>query len=157
MKSLKLYQYRNHQACALGLNEKWTVIIGRNGSGKTNLLEAIFLLACGDSRRAGRQEELVRWGEEMGRVTGVVVGDDEVELEVVVTRGAVQGRRVPLKKFLVNGVSRQKRKFTGNLRAVWFGPADMRLIEGSPSRRRGYLNEVLGQVFPGYEKAVRDY
>ena len=82
---------------------------------------------------------------------------EATELEVIITRGEVQGKKVLGKTLMVNGVKRQLRNFIGNLRVVMFGPQDMRLIEGSPSRRRNFLDEVLSQVYPEYYRALLSY
>ncbi len=159
LKTLWLADFRNHEDFVLEL-PRMTVVVGANGSGKTNLMEAIYLLATGKSFRAERIEEMVKWGKEVGRVKGEIqeeFGDKSTELEVVVTRGEVQGKKVPRKSLMVNGVRRQLRTFAGNLRVVMFGPGDMRLIEGSPSRRRNFLDEVLSQIYPDYYRALLSY
>lgn len=150
-------------------------MLGPNASGKTNLLEAIFLLATGKTFRPGLEREMVRFGEEVGRVRGIVsksirnwesgisegtdsefqvpnTDTDQVELEVVLTRGEVLGKRAPLKKLLVNGVSRRLYDFVGNLVVVLFGPEDLQLVTNSPALRRDFLDFVLEQVDREYRR-----
>lgn len=135
-----------------------TLLVAPNGSGKTNLLEAIYLLATGESERAGVVEEMIRWGSEIGSVSGIVEDNDErVELTVVLTPGSYMGKATTKKRYLVDGVPRAKAKFVGKLVATLFRPEDMRLIEGSPSRRRSFLDEVLSMAHQEYGRALTVY
>jgi len=135
-----------------------TLLVAPNGSGKTNLLEAIYLLATGESERAGVVEEMIRWGSAIGSVSGIVEDNDErVELTVVLTPGSYMGKVTTKKRYLVDGVPRAKAKFVGKLVATLFRPEDMRLIEGSPSRRRRFLDEALSMAHPEYGRALTVY
>lgn len=151
--------FRCHTQKMVPLSKNLTVILGNNASGKTSLLEALFLCATGDSFRAKKIAEMVSFSQELGRVkTQVVATDDEkTEIEVMLTRGVVQGKRSPHRVFSLNGVRKQKRSIRGQLSAVVFRPEDMRLIEGSPSRRRSYLDMPLSMLFEDYERALKKY
>lgn len=187
LQSIWLHGFRNHQDRVIEFDPKITLVQGNNGTGKTNILEAIYLLATGTSFRAEKQEDMVAWNAELARVKGRVVHripkaqvtnyqledalfgegddaprpakyfDDVVELEVIVTRGMVQGKAVPRKRYLVNGVSRLQKTFVGNLRAVLFGPEDLNLISGSPQRRRRFWDGLLIQVDREYRAALTAY
>lgn len=187
---LELQNFRNHGNCGWEFGRDSVVFVGPNTVGKTNVLEAIYLLGAGETFREAKVEEMVNWEGEVGRVVGVVgkgkeilrrsgashstrhVQDDStgmksipvessegevVELEVVVTRGVVQGRRVAKRRYLVNGVGRAKRTFLGNLIVVEFRPEDMRIVEGSPGRRRKFLDRILAQVDGEYGRALGAY
>lgn len=135
-----------------------TVIVGANASGKTNVLEAIYMLSSGDSFRAGRIDELVNWDAEIARVTGIVEDQEEaVSLGLTLTRGQLMGRKTQKRRFLVDGNPRTKAKFGGRLLSVLFRPEDLRLIEGSPTRRRMFLDEVLTQSDREYGRALKAY
>lgn len=143
-----------------------TLLVAPNGSGKTNLLEAIYLLATGESERANVTEEMIRWGEKIGSVNGIVSNQQLVisnqetqyqELTVVLTPGSYMGKVTNKKRYLVDGVPRAKAKFVGKLAATLFRPEDMRLVEGSPSRRRNFLDETLGMAHPEYSRALTVY
>lgn len=135
-----------------------SVIVAPNGAGKTNILEAIYLLATGVSERAGETSEMIRFGEELASVSGVVeLNEERSELSVVLTRGTYMGKRTPKRRYLVDGVARTRAGLVGRLTAVLFRPEDMRLIEGSPSRRRSYLDETLGMAHPEYVQAQSVY
>lgn len=135
-----------------------TLIVAPNGAGKTNILEAIYLLSTGMSERAGVTEEMIRFGTELATVSGVVEHNDErVELSTVLTNGVYMGKRTPKRRYLVDGVGRVRSGMVGKLSAVLFRPEDMRLVEGSPYRRRQYLDDTLSMAHPEYGRALTVY
>ncbi|MDP3955582.1 MAG: DNA replication and repair protein RecF [bacterium] len=163
LKQLRLKNFRNYQEKEFSFSEGTTLVIGPNAAGKTNLLEAIYLLASGKSFRANLEQEMINWNEEIGRVKGVATTEtqngsiENAELEIVLTRGEVGGEKAARKKYLVNGVARRAMDFLGNLRAVYFGPEDLDLVTGSPSLRRKYLDLALSQVDREYARSSLSY
>lgn len=158
LRSLTLNQFRNLPTwqCQFGHT---TILHGLNGAGKTSILEALILLSSGNSFRANKIEEVIRLGQELARAQ-VVFDDDEDDqttLELLITRGEVQGKRTLSRLYAVNGVRRRKKDFVGKLAAVVFRPEDMRLIEGSPSRRRNFLDTALSMVDWQYAQALSIY
>lgn len=154
LSDLTLQQFRSYTKRPIVFSPGTTLIIGPNTAGKTNILEAIILMATGKSFRADVDAEMVRWGAEIGRVK-VVVG--ETKLEIVLTTGTVGGRKTQGKKFLVNGIARRQLDFVGNLRAVLFWPEHLELVTDSPSIRRKYLDSVLVQVDREYRRNLMSY
>lgn len=167
---LSLINFRNYRVWEHEFREKATVLVGANAVGKTNILEAIYMLATGKSFRAEKIEEMVKWGGEVAHVVGKLKAQsstpkggqaklkaDEEELRVTLTRGMVQGKKVQKRRYLVNGVPRRRLDFVGNLVAVKFIPQDLELISGSPSHRRGFLDEVLLQVDREYRRSLLSY
>ena len=141
-----------------------SVILGPNASGKTNVLESLHILSTGKSFKAKLEEEVIQYDADIGRVEGVVVGEEETSttLEAVITRGkinigAARPEIVPRKKLLVNGVPRRMIDFSGNFRTVLFGPWDLDLVSESPSIRRKFLDTVLGQVDREYRRSALSY
>lgn len=179
IKSISLQNFRNLKKTKFEFSEKITVILGPNTSGKTNLLEAIFLLATGKSFKARLEEEMIGYDSSIARVAAVSsikyqVSQNEIhdtkymiqntKLDVVLTRGEIQIgedpkniQKSPRKKMLVNGVSRRLIDFAGNLKIVLFGPWDMDLVTESPSKRRDYLDYVLSQTDREYRRAIMSY
>jgi len=140
-----LRNFRSYGKASFEFSER-NVIIGANGSGKSNLIEAIYLLATGKSFRAERDEEMVRYGEQLSVIScQLSVGD---ELKVVLAEN---------KKFEVNGVAKRMMDFVGQVRAVMFGPGDMELVTGSPSTRRRYLDFVISQMDREYRRNLISY
>lgn len=154
---LELKNFRSYTRRTIHLGEL-TVLIGRNGIGKTNIVEAISLLSTGNSLRAKRTEEMINWKAEISQVTGIVEDEGEyVSLAVVLTPGVYLGKRTSKRRYLVDGAGRNKSNFVGRLLSVVFRPEDLRLIEGSPGRRRNYLDEILIQADVNYGRALTAY
>ena len=95
LRSLSLSNFRNYAKKSLEFSDKTSLFLGKNGAGKTNLLEAMMILALGKSFKAKRSEEMILYGQELSRISGVVDGDS---LEVVLTIGKVQGERTQKKR-----------------------------------------------------------
>jgi DNA replication and repair protein RecF len=160
---LRLNGFRNFKAELLEFSEKTTVIIGPNASGKTNILEALFVLSTGKSFRAKIEEEMINYGKDLARVKGRVNQDGETkDLEVILTRGFIDiGKTAPekvaRKKLLVAGIPKRLIDFAGNFRIALFGPWDLDLVTESPSLRRRFLDTVLSQVDREYRRASLSY
>jgi len=154
LNSLSLQNFRNYKKQVFSFSDNIGLIVGKNGSGKTNILEAIYLLATGRSFRATKEQQMILYGEEIGRVIGLVEG---VSLEIVLTTGEVGGQRAPSKKYVINGLGKRKMDFVGQVRAVLFRPEDIELVLGSPAERRHYLNDVLEQVDREYRRSSLAY
>ncbi|MEI8232718.1 MAG: DNA replication and repair protein RecF [bacterium] len=157
LERLTLDNFRSYKKKVFHLGGK-TLIVAPNGAGKTNVLEAIYLLATGLSERAGVTEEMINFDSEIASVAGVIENNEErTELSVVLTKGVYMGKRTPKRRYLVDGVARNRAGMVGKLPAVLFRPEDMRLIEGSPSRRRGYLDDTLSMAHQDYARALMVY
>lgn len=152
LKQVSLQNFRSYKKEKFEFEKETTLIVGPNTSGKSNLIESIFLLATGKSFRADKDDQLIKFSEEIARVKGIVanIRGEETELEVVLTIGEVGGRKTQSKKFLVNGVPRRRSDFAGNLPAVLFSPQDLDIIVESPSLRRRFLDNVLDQIDKEY-------
>jgi DNA replication and repair protein RecF len=152
LKSISLQNFRSYKKSEFSLEET-TLIIGPNTSGKSNLIEAIYLLSTGKSFRTDKDVQMLSFREEVGRVKGVL---KDAEIEVVITNGQVNGGS-QYKKFLVNGVSKRRVDFAGQLQVVLFSPQDLEIIVDSPSLRRNFLDDILEQVDRNYRLAVISY
>ena len=148
---ISLQNFRSYKKSVFKFNPKATVIIGPNTAGKSNLIESIYLLSSGKSFRAEKDAQMVHFGNEMGRIKGKI---EDLELEVMVTVGEVAGVKTQYKRFFVNGVARRRADFVGNLPSVLFSPQDLEIIVGSPSLRRGFLDNVLEQTDREYRIAL---
>lgn len=160
---LRLKDFRNFKTKLLEFSDGITVIIGPNASGKTNILESLFLLSTGKSFRAHLEEEMVNYNAELSRVKGRAKGGDgTVDLEAILTRGLIDigksaPERIARKRMLVNGVAKRLIDFAGNFRVALFGPWDLDLVTESPSLRRRFLDAVLSQVDREYRRASLSY
>lgn len=159
LRSIRLHDFRSYELKTFDLSENVNVVFGDNAIGKTNLLEAVYLLGVGDSFRAKRTEEMVRFGQELGRVEGEVVDEDgdSVELEVLVNGGVVMGKTVNKRKYLIDGVSKRRKDLIGILPLTLFRPEDVELVSGSPDVRRKYMDKILIQVDKIYDNSLSTY
>lgn len=159
IKSINLQNFRSYQDNEFQFSSATTLVVGPNASGKTNLLEAICLLATGRSLRAQIEAEMISYGKEIARVAGKVKSqeDEKNELEIVLTGGEVAGEKVAKKRYLLNGVAKRMIDFVGNLQVVYFGPEDLEIVVNSPSIRRDYLDSVLNSVDREYRRASLSY
>lgn len=159
LKKVRLTDFRSYEIKEVTLSDGVNVVYGPNAYGKTNLLEAIYLLSVGDSFRAKRTEEMVRFGEELGRVVGEVADEkgEIMTIEVVISGGLVMGKRVNKRKFLIDGVSKKRKDIAGLLPLVLFRPEDVELISGSPDVRRRFMDKVLLQTDKTYDQSLSTY
>lgn len=144
LKILKLENFRNHRQFELDLDQI-TVLVGRNGAGKSNVLEAIVFLSFCRSFRQDAKKNLINHQADYARVQGD-------ELEVVLTR---QPQFVV--KTLAKGTPRRLADFVGLLPAVVLSPEMMVIVTGSPSERRRFLDIMISQVDREYLRALVDY
>ena len=158
LNQLSLAHFRNYDTKIIKFKKPTTILVGPNAVGKTSIVEAIHLLASGDSFRATKIEQMIEFEQELARVKGKVqTNGDEIELGVILTRGEVQGKRVQKRIFSINDTRRAKRKFVGQLLTVVFRPEDMRLVEGSKRRRRDFMDIPLSLIDREYLRAINTY
>ncbi len=159
LKTLSLTNFRNYSSANFAFGPTTTLVVGPNTAGKTNLLEAIYFLATGRSFRATHDREAIAQGKPFANVKcqmSNVKYDDGKDLELQILANE-NGENTSSKRFKVNGVKKRLSDFAGNLRAVYFGPEEILLVTGSPSRRRKYLDSVLVQVDREYARALLEY
>ena len=162
LRSIVLQHFRSYTQEKFDFDPHLTVVIGPNTAGKTNLTEAIQLLASGKSFRGQSDKELVQFQEEIARVQGLVEeAEDKTKLEVIVLTPESNNGRFG-KKFLVNGVAKSRNNFVGVLPLVVFRPEELDIVIAGPSLRRQFLDDVLQIVDReyylssiAYEKALR--
>jgi DNA replication and repair protein RecF len=138
---------------------------GQNGHGKSNLLEAAYMLAIAKSPRSSHERELVNWSlAETGghmQVLGVGRSGDtttQAQIDVDVTASGTGGGAPGFRKGLrVNGIKRSAIDFVGNLNIVFFEAEDLEIIYGSPGRRRRYLDILISQSDSAYLKSLQRY
>jgi len=159
VKSINLVNFRNFKKKTIDFSSELTIIVGPNASGKTNILEALFLLSTGKSFKAQIEEEMVNYGADIARVKSKT---EMVILEAVVTRGFLDvgngnPEKIARKKLLLSGVPKRLIDFAGNFRVVMFGPWDLDLVTESPSLRRKFLDTTLSQADREYRRASLSY
>jgi len=154
LKQLNLTNFRNYSQLTLNFDSRPTILVGNNAAGKSNILEAIYLLSTTKSLRVETEDELIKEGEEFTKVEGFMDAG-ETELLVVINKPTEQVKF--RKKVMVNGIGRRVVDFIGNLPAVIFYPSDINMVTGSPSLRRWHLDLGLAQVDQDYKKVLTSY
>lgn len=157
LRQLQVWQFRNLAEAWLAPDAALTVISGENGQGKTNLLEAVWMLSGAKSFRASREVELIQRGQGWARVVGEVETPQTTDHLEVSLRADATGRRVSRggKK---NGVDLGRAgNLAGQFPCVVFEPGHIQMISGPPEGRRRFLDAALCQLYPGYLEALRRY
>jgi len=150
--SLKALNFRNYDKLDLKFSPDLNILCGDNAQGKTNLIEAISVLALGRSFRTNKDEELIKRGEFSFYLKGFFKRNDFTELSVEIGKS----REENLVK--LNGIPCKRRKDVfGQVKMVIFSPEDLQLIKGGPGFRRQYLDLYIGQIYPGYRVASQKY
>jgi DNA replication and repair protein RecF len=149
---LSLHDFRSWASVDVEIASGVTAFVGRNGQGKTNLVEAIDYLSRLTSHRVAGDAPLVRRGATQAVVRAAVVRDERrAVLEIEINPGRSNRARVnqsPLPK---------ARDLLGLVRAVVFSPEDLALVKGDPSERRRFADDLLVQVSPRYAGTRADY
>ena len=133
----------------LELTANRLLVIGSNGIGKSNLLEAVELLGTLRSHRSSRDQDLIFWGEQLARIKAIANDTDEVILEL-----RRQGGRTTFRN--QKKLDRQL-DLVGSLRCVGFSALDLDLVRGEPSLRRSWLDRFVQQLEPIYSDLIRRY
>ncbi len=143
---LKLSGFRNYNTLDLTPGEGLNILHGANAQGKSNVLEALSLLATTRSFRAGRESEMIFRDSEMAHVTAEIKREREGDAEIQVS--VFQSDK---KAVRVNGLKRTRVvDILGQFNAVFFGSLDLPIVTGEPSTRRHYLNVEISQISPRY-------
>src|SRR5213080_2455307 len=148
---LRLHNHRNYAQLDLTPGPGVNLFIGSNGQGKTNLLEAVAMLALSSSPRARREHELVGPVGPGSRIEAEVAsGEMTRQLSIALD---VEGERTR-RTIEVDGARRRAVDLPGNFRVTLFWPDDLGLVKAGPEMRRRFLNQMLVQVEPGYARAL---
>ena len=149
---LSLTDFRSYPQVELPLQPGVTALIGPNGQGKTNLVEAVGYVATLGSHRVSSDAPLVRLGAERALVRASVVRDGRPTLvEIEVNPGRANRARIN------RGPVPRAREVLGVLRSVLFAPEDLALVKGDPGERRRFLDELLVAKAPRFAGVRADY
>ncbi len=146
--SLILEQFRNYGSQTVEFSESdIQLFVGTNGSGKTNVLEAVSLLSITKSCRGKEEQDMVQWEKGHYRITGRIRSDSGEESTMELVSEIAPRRR---KAFFINDVRAPLSSYVGTLPTVAFMPEDLLLFSGTPGERRRFLDQLLSQISPVY-------
>jgi len=157
IKSLNLTNFRNHKKTKLVFDENVNLLIGDNGVGKTNILEAIHLLATSHSFRAKYDSDLISHHQEFTLIEAVISTQNEEDRVQMQIQRTPRSDKTSVKKVKINNVTKSLGSFTHHLKSVLFSPEDIDIITGPPSLRRRLIDSALFQVEPKYKLYSVDY
>jgi DNA replication and repair protein RecF len=149
LRRLELLRFRNITALELELTSPRLLVVGRNGEGKSNLLEGVELLTTLRSHRCGSDRDLIAHGASGSRLRAITDEGDQLELELR-RRGGRQARRN-------ERLLERQLDLIGPLRCVGFSALDLELVRGEPAQRRQWLDRVVLQLEPLYGELLSRY
>ncbi|WP_166245793.1 DNA replication/repair protein RecF [Paenibacillus turpanensis] len=151
LQSLALTDYRNYERLELETGNRVNLIIGPNAQGKTNLLEAIYVMSLTKSHRTHKDRELIRWNAERASLRAQLdkkYGAVSLDLSI-----ASSGKTAK-----INGLEQRKLSaYIGALNVVLFAPEDLDIVKGAPNIRRRFLDMEIGQIQPTYLHHLSQY
>ena len=150
IQSLNLLNFRNYEKASITFDKHLNVIYGKNGSGKTNLVEAIYVLALTRSFRQVSDRTLIRSNTNLTKISGVLNNQYQNKYKVIITP---DGKKVKIDEAKITKIS----DYISKINIVLFNPTDLKMVKDTPSIRRKYLNIAISQHNLLYLKYLNDY
>ncbi|NOT46623.1 MAG: DNA replication and repair protein RecF [Acidobacteria bacterium] len=150
LESIEIENFRNldsNVCCGHDLN----ILVGINGQGKTNWLEAISILATTRSFKTARLQETIKFGEDLAVIRGRVGRAEDIHRDL---QAAIQGST---KSFFVNGKREPVQRYLAQLHAVVFNADELEVVRGTPEHRRRFLDAAIASIHPPYVQTLADY
>ena len=154
---LKAQNFRNIENADLSFSDGVNLLYGKNGAGKTNALEAIYLFAICKSFRTNKDSDFIMHGKEKSDITigfsSAFSKQDERSKKMGITFFPSDKKRLTYESVGISKIS----EFVGRFRAVFFTPDHLSLIKGSPEERRRFADMALSQIKPSYIHCLNEY
>lgn len=151
LKKIEIVNFRNYDDLNIKFNKKTNIIYGKNGQGKTNLLEAIYILGLTKSHRFFIDNNLIKEDSSISKIKGVINKnkiDYTFEIELTDKTKTIKIDKKEVKKI---------GDYVSKMNVIIFYPEDLDLIKGSPNIRRKFLNLEISQINPSYLSVLSDY
>lgn len=145
VRSLFLENFRNHAGTKILFSDRFNIIYGDNGQGKTNILEAIYLCASGRSHRTSKDSELIRFGESSYSIS-TFVKNTGLDKDININYLMDQKKQIKINEIPINKIG----ALMGNLYAVLFSPEDLFIVKQGPMERRRFVDITMSQIKPSY-------
>ncbi|BAU26268.1 DNA replication and repair protein RecF [Aneurinibacillus soli] len=148
---LELTHYRNFEHAHVQFDQPIVLFVGHNAQGKTNMLEAIYVLAMAKAHRTSKDKELIQWEQEYASLScRTERRHGTISLDIRLTPKG--------KKARINSLEQRKLSdYIGAMNVVMFAPEDLGIVKGSPNVRRRFLDMEIGQVSKSYLHAILQY
>jgi len=157
LRALRLVNFRNYTDDTVLLKPGLNIVVGDNAQGKTNLLEAVAFAVTGSSPRTPNDSEVVNWDAKFARTEArIAVEGSGQERKVAVGYAPGEKKRLTVDGAPASSLAHYAAGGAG-VRAVNFFPDDIRVVKGSPSDRREFLDGILSSLRPSYARAVAEY
>ncbi len=151
LKKIALTGFRNYEWETVDFEDGINIISGLNAQGKTNLLEAVYMLSCGRSFRTRFDKELINFDYSAAEILADIESQGrEQTISIALKSGCA-------KKILVNGVKKTVSELSGTVNTVLFCPDDLDLIKEGASVRRKLLDEAISQIRPQYAETLAEF
>lgn len=151
LRSITLKNFRTYLSESISFHKRFNLITGDNAQGKTNLLEAIYLLCNFKPFKQVGNEELISFGQDQARIKGEIEAANGLNEIHVALSG--EGKNVRLNGKVVYNLS----KYSGSFSVVLYLPSDLNIVKGSPSVRRQYIDTLISNLDPQHGKDSRSY
>ncbi|CEH36062.1 DNA replication and repair protein RecF [Romboutsia lituseburensis] len=151
LNSLQLVNFRNYDNLYLEFNKKVNLLVGKNGQGKTNIVESIYMLSFGKSFRTSKDKEIVKFETENLYVGGNFSKEHTnglIEVAIGKNKKGIKVNKIHIQKIY---------ELLGNINVVIFSPEDLRLVKEGPKERRSFIDKEISQIMPKYYNYLTNY
>lgn len=156
LKNIKIRNFKNLKKLDVEIHDQLNYIYSPNGTGKTNLLEAIQVVTIGKSLRSGSQTDVtpLTKPEITTKITGEFADEDKL-----ISKQSFELINTPKRQRLlkINNNPSTTANFLGRVPSIWFSPENIKIINSSPLQKRKYFDDVLIQLYPKYHLHLRNY
>lgn len=140
IESLKITNFRNYKNLSVKFDDNVNVFIGKNAQGKTNLLESIFYCCIGKSFKNCKDKDLIKWGEESGKIN-LIANKKYRNIEIDVNLFKNQKKSIKINKIPIRRIG----ELIGEINVVFFSPQELKLVKESPEERRKFMDIDISQ------------
>ncbi len=153
LQKLSLKNFRNYESLDVSFNKSVNVFIGKNGQGKTNILESIYFLSFLKSHRTNKNIDLITFNKDNTNINASLILENSKNLNVGVFIDTINKKRIFVNSMKVLKIS----EFLGYVKSIMFSPEDLKLIKESPPIRRKFLDMSISQINNKYLRYIISY